>query len=62
MPRTYLMVFRSAKSGLWHFRVRSGNNKTISASQPYTRKSDAIRGAHRAYPSAGLLFVRSPKG
>jgi uncharacterized protein YegP (UPF0339 family) len=56
-PSTTIEIYESwANYGpVWRFRVIARNGKIISSGQAYTRKSDAIRGARRAYPGARIV-------
>jgi uncharacterized protein YegP (UPF0339 family) len=33
--------------GHWYFRIKAGNGQIVAASEGYTRKADAVRGAKR---------------
>lgn len=36
--------------GQWYYEPKGGNNETLSTSEGYTRRADAIRAAQDAYP------------
>lgn len=52
-PRVYLQVFKG-KNGQHFYRVKNRNGRTLTVSEGYTRKHDAIRGAQRAHPDLPL--------
>lgn len=49
-------VFRG-ENGKHYFRAKSRNGRTISQSQGYSNRTNARRGAKRAFPDAVLVNV-----
>lgn len=47
--RDYLDVYQG-RGGMWRWRHRAGNHRILSQGEGYTRRHDAVRGAHRANP------------
>lgn len=41
----------------WRFRLRGRNREPMAASQPYTRRRDAVRGGLRVSPHATVRVV-----
>lgn len=52
--KTIAEVYQDAGGG-YRFRLKAQNGRIISSSESYTRKSDAARGAARAYPFAVVV-------
>ncbi len=47
MPRgPKATVYQSEADGSWRYRAVAPNGEIIAASEAYTRKADAVRGAH----------------
>jgi uncharacterized protein YegP (UPF0339 family) len=43
--------------GDWRFRAKAGNGEIIAASEGYSRKDSAKRGARRAFPAARIVSL-----
>lgn len=53
-PKTIVTIF-AGRNGKWYFRATARNNEKIASSQSYTRRSDAVRGALRAFSGGGAI-------
>jgi uncharacterized protein YegP (UPF0339 family) len=52
-----VVVYRSNVDGDWRFRVVGDNGETVSQSEGYRRRVDAISTAHKIAPEGALVEV-----
>lgn len=60
MDNTGRMIVFPGQNGLFYFHWRAGNGEIICASQGYTRRHDAARGARRVNSEVPLIHRYLP--